>query len=316
MSVRALVLCFVLPGMAAAQGYAGLGREAEGFAPVTPPAVLAFPRDHGPHPGFRIEWWYLTANLRGSDGQDYGAQWTLFRQALAPGPEGEGWSSPVAWMGHAAVTSADRQRSAETFARGGIGQAGVAIAPFRAWIDDWTMMGGSGPGDALADLRLAAHGADFAYELHATADLPPVPEGAGGYSVKSDAGQASYYYSQPFYRIAGTLTLDGRGVAVTGEGWLDREWSSQPLGPDQLGWDWFALHLEGGAKVMLYAMRSRDAAPFVTGTWIGADGRATPLAGDAIRLAPRAGPRRRGAGCRPNGMSRSRISGSLWTPSR
>ena len=27
--------------------------------------------------------------------------------------------------------------SAETFARGGVGQAGVNTQPFRAWIDDW-----------------------------------------------------------------------------------------------------------------------------------------------------------------------------------
>lgn len=288
MNARALLIAAFLPVAAHAQGYAGLGQSAAGFTPVTAPAALEFPRDHGVHPGFRIEWWYLTANLRAADGTDYGAQWTLFRQALSPGPEAPGWASNAAWMGHAAVTSAERQLSAETFARGGIGQAGVVLAPFQAWIDDWSMTGGSGPGDALADLTLHAQGPGFAYDLAAHTDLAPVPQGEAGFSVKSDAGQASYYYSQPFYRITGTLTLDGKPVPVTGQGWLDREWSSQPLGPGQLGWDWFALHLDDGAKVMLYAMRNRDAAPFLLGTWIDAGGRPTPLRADQISLTPRA----------------------------
>ena len=54
-----------------------------------------------------------------------------------------------------------------------------------------------------------------------------MPQGEAGFSLKSEAGQASYYYSQPFYAVRGTLSLDGRAVAVTGQGWLDREWSSR-----------------------------------------------------------------------------------------
>src|SRR5712664_2703825 len=106
-------------GSALAQGFAGLGMVADGFAPVTPGRIFAFPADHGPHPEFRIEWWYVTANLRDAGGAAYGAQWTLFRQAAAPGAALEGWANQQLWMGHAAVTRADTHRSGETFARGG-----------------------------------------------------------------------------------------------------------------------------------------------------------------------------------------------------
>lgn len=119
-----------------AQGFADMGAPAEGFALPDPAHVLEFPADHGAHPAFRIEWWYLTANLTGPDGTDYGAQWTLFRSALAP-EEVEGWSSPQLWMGHAAVTTPDTHHFAERLARGGVGQAGVTLdGGFRAWIDD------------------------------------------------------------------------------------------------------------------------------------------------------------------------------------
>jgi predicted secreted hydrolase len=187
MNARTLAFLALIPAAAAAQGYADLGQSTAGFLPVTPPANFEFPADHAPHPGFRIEWWYVTANLQGPDGTPYGAQWTLFRQALTPGPDRSGWQSPVVWMGHAAATSATEHRFAETFARGGIGQAGVTLGPFAAWIDDWTLTGD----DDLSRLQMIAAGDDFSYDLALAADTPPVPQGENGYSMKSPQGQAS-----------------------------------------------------------------------------------------------------------------------------
>src|SRR4051812_46410901 len=95
---------------ALAQGFAGLGMNADGFAAVIPRKTFAFPGDHGPHPDYRIEWWYLTANLADSHGVGYGAQWTLFRLAIKPGEQQEGWANQQIWMGHAAITRADTHR--------------------------------------------------------------------------------------------------------------------------------------------------------------------------------------------------------------
>src|SRR5450756_762841 len=126
---------------ARAQGFAGLGKNADGYADVVPGKAFSFPADHGPHPDYRIEWWYVTANLVDSSGNAYGAQWTLFRQAMQPGVQQEGWANQQIWMGHAAVTRADTHRYSEAFARGGIGQAGVEAKPYLAWIDSWQMRG-------------------------------------------------------------------------------------------------------------------------------------------------------------------------------
>lgn len=272
------------PGLARAQGFAGLGTTAEGFAIPQRGRVLVFPQDHGPHWEYRIEWWYLTAVLSGADGQDYGAQWTLFRTALAP-EAGAGWSAPQLWMGHAGLTTATAHHSAERLARGGIGQAGVEAAPFAAWIDDWHLTGQAAAGaDELAALRIAARGLDFGYDLEARAEGPLVLHGDAGYSVKSPAGQASHYYSQPFYRLAGRLDLQQGPVAVSGQGWLDREWSSQPLANDQAGWDWVSLIFEGGARMMGFQLRGAE--PFTSGTWIEPDGTPHPLAPNALRFTP------------------------------
>ncbi|MBS8229233.1 lipocalin-like domain-containing protein, partial [Vannielia litorea] len=183
------------PLSARAQGFAGLGTDASGFALPSRDTRLTFPADHGAHPDFRIEWWYLTATLEGPGGTPYGIQWTLFRSALAPG-EAEGWSSPQIWMAHAALTTPTSHHSTERRARGGIGQAGVTAAPFAAWIDDWQMTSTAASGDQFDALRLTASAPDFAYDLALTATGPLVLHGDAGYSVKSPTGQASHYYSQ------------------------------------------------------------------------------------------------------------------------
>src|ERR1700675_4668038 len=103
-----------LGGKAFGQGFCGLGETTNGFAPVVPGKAFAFPADHGPHPGFRIEWWYVTANLVDASGVAYGAQWTLFRQAIAAGAELERWANQQIWLGPAAVSARPASRQARS----------------------------------------------------------------------------------------------------------------------------------------------------------------------------------------------------------
>lgn len=166
MIARVFVMLFLCPASLWAQGFAGLGSEADGFSVPADGYVFDFPTDYGAHPDFRIEWWYLTANLTGADGQPYGVQWTLFRSALLPETT-EGWQDPQIWFAHAAVTTPDQHLVAERIARGGVGQAGVTAVPFDAWIDDWQMAGPS-----FDDMRLTARGDQFAYDLDLTAQGP------------------------------------------------------------------------------------------------------------------------------------------------
>ncbi len=293
------------PAPPPAEGFAGLGAEAEGFEAAAPGTPLRFPEDHGPHPDYRLEWWYLTANLEDADGESLGVQWTLFRQAQqapderleTPGP----WAAEQLWMAHMAVSRGETHRVAERFARGDAraasperDQAGVTVRPFRAWLDDWTLASRvETPGrDALDRLTVSARagtGDDaFGYRLDLAARGPLVRHGEAGFSQKSADGQGSIYLSQPFFDVAGEVTLAGETHTVGGRAWLDREWSSQLLGPDQTGWDWFSLHLTDGHKLMAFRLRGGGEAggDYLSGTWITPAGEATPLAADALRLTP------------------------------
>ncbi|MFC3284049.1 lipocalin-like domain-containing protein [Litchfieldella rifensis] len=304
-----LILALQRGGESPIESFAGLGEATEGYAQARPGATLRFPADHGAHPDYRIEWWYLTANLEDGNGTPLGIQWTLFRQALSPDDDSEAddaspWSSRQLWMAHAALSTPDEHLVAERFARGmtlpdGRGQAGVVVSPFLAWLDDWRLASRvTAPADDAFDhLQVTAQGNDagraFGYRLELTAEGPLVLHGEDGFSQKAADGQGSYYYSQPFLRVAGEVEIDGEVRRVSGQAWLDREWSSQLLSPTQRGWDWFSLHLTSGDKLMAFRLRGGgeeggDPASrhWVSGSWITADGQQSTLRNDDLRLTP------------------------------
>ena len=252
--------------------------SAAGFHTADGVRPLEFPRDHGAHPRFRQEWWYLTAALEdAAGGGEYGVQFTLFRRAVA-GDKGDGpWRSAQAFLGHFALTDVEREYhvEAERFARGHPRLAGVRAAPFAAWIEGWRL---ESRGATTWPMRLAARAETFGVDLVLRDTLPPVLQGDGGLSAKGpDAG--SYYYSVPRIAIEGTLRIDDREVEVAGRGWFDREWSTSGLGAEQIGWDWFALQLDDGRSLMLFQMRRHDGArgAYDQGILVSPDGSARTL---------------------------------------
>ena len=98
------------------------------------------------------------------------------------------------------------------------------------------------------------------------------------------AGKASYYVSFPRLDVAGTLN----GARVAGTAWMDHEWFTHQLEPNQQGWDWFSVQLESGADLMLFQLRQAGGAidPFSSGTHIAPDGRVTHLKRADFALQP------------------------------
>jgi len=256
-----------------------LGTEGDaGFARAVEPRDFGFPRDHGPHPGYRNEWWYMTGNLDASDGRRFGFELTIFRFALLPVPvaSSSAWRSNQVYIAHFAVTDADENRFyvAERFSRGALGLAGAEAEPFRVWIDDWHMAAAD-ENEQPGKWQLRASDDAFALDLELTALKPPVLNGDRGLSRKSaEIGNASYYYSITRWRALGRLRVGDEAFTVSGFSWLDREWSSSALASDQQGWDWFALQLSNGSELMFYNLRSTDGTQdtYSGGTFVAADG--------------------------------------------
>lgn len=276
------------------------------FAQALAPQRLEFPRDQGPHPDYRQEWWYVTGNLDAADGERFGFELTIFRFALAPGllqptassrpgAASSTWRARQIYLGHFAVTDVARHRFrfATKLARGALGLAGAQADPFRVWVGNW-QIGHAGsqatstqasPVDSAWRLQAAEQG--YVLSLAARPLLPPVLNGDRGLSRKSgEAGNATYYYSIPRVSVRGTIVRDGQPLQAHGLAWLDREWGSGSLGPQETGWDWFGLQLGDGSCLMFYSLRDRDGAedPYSAGTWIDSAGRSRPLSRDAVRI--------------------------------
>lgn len=263
----------------------------EGYQQALVARPFNFPEDHGPHFGFRDEWWYVTGNLRADDDRRYGFQITFFRRQIQPGTgiDSSDWQSPQVYMAHFAVTDIDGDNYTffERFGRPAAGIAGARAQPFAVWLDSWRL-------EALdteaRHLRLSARAGAIALELELQADTAPVPQGDNGLSRKSAApGNASFYYSMPRLTAHGNLRdRNGQDRKVHGLAWLDREWSTSALGAEQVGWDWFSLQLDDGRSLMLYRLRHRDGGTdaFSYAALLGADGSKHTLPIAELELTP------------------------------
>ena len=264
------------------------GTPAAGFERAMGPRRFAFPADHGPHPGFRTEWWYFTGNLRAADGRRFGYQLTFFKVALLPQPAARSshWGTNEVFMAHFAVTDVQgkRFRSAERFSRAALGLAGAGGRPLAIRLEDWSALETS---PRPWSMKLTAANADMEIDLDVRALTREILNGEGGLSRKSGKpGNASYYYSIPRMATSGSVRVGRERFRVTGLSWLDREWSTSALDRDQVGWDWFALQLDDGRDLMFYRLRRRDGGsdPYSGGTLVEADGSTGNLSASQLQL--------------------------------
>ena len=272
-----------------------MGSDTTGYRRATTPRAFVFPEDHGPHPGFKTEWWYLTGNLATDTGRRFGYQWTVFRVALTPPPDDTtppvrtadaSWRTDQFYMGHFAVSDVANQRhyDAEHFERGAAGLAGAQANPYRVWLGNWSM---AQIDDTPFPARLRAQGDAMALDITVDPIKPHVLQGERGLSQKGPgAGNASFYYSYTRMHAEGTVVVDGDTLAVSGSSWMDREWSTSALGEDQVGWDWFSLQLDDGRDLMYYQLRQTDGTPsrFSEGVVVAEDGSSTPIHRDDVTL--------------------------------
>jgi predicted secreted hydrolase len=286
--------------LAACAGLAA--EEAAAFKQAVGVRTFSFPGDHASHAGYQTEWWYVTGNAYDAAGRAFGWQFTIFRRALAPQDAAargrtSAWAANDFYLLHLAVSdiAGGHYLHEQSLERGVLGAAGATDAaavktktdPVNVWMKNarfertaqgWTVHAG-------------VEGCALDFVLRET--VAPVLHGLKneeGLSRKGPRpGQASYYYSVPFLQTTGTLTLGGERFAIArGNAWMDHEFGSNQLSPEQAGWNWFALQLDGGQALMLYVLRNKDGSiePRSSGTWLDANGQATHLALSDFTLTP------------------------------
>jgi len=272
----ALVLsaCTVAPVAAPATGRLEMQpvrTNYDAFARATTVREMVWPDDHGPHDDYLLEWWYYTGNVQDANGRPFGYQLTVFRRAIAP-PALSGASLQntfgfrQVYFAHFAISDVEGKthHAFERFSRGAGGLAGAQSAPFRAWVESWSIeqTPGSSPENAAGAVRLRAAQDGIELDLVLSPDKPLVLQAERGLSTKSaDPSNASYYYSFTRLGTTGRIRVGQREFTVTGSSWMDHEWSTSLLDDAAEGWDWLALQLDHGRDVLIAQVRSKSRKP-------------------------------------------------------
>ncbi len=255
-----------------------LGAAQETKAPWSVPQAghsLVFPRDHGSHPDFRIEWWYLTGHLF-DEGRRFGFQATFFRLGSKPvASDGEGdFANEQYYLAHMALSgpASGAFLHEERLNRAGW-DAGAKVGDLDLHNGNWRLRREGGSMVLSGSIR-----ADASLSLRLLPEKAPVVFGQDGISRKGPEGTASsYYITFPRLRAEGSLRLEGRDHPVTGEAWMDHEISSSQLDRGQVGWDWISVQFDDGRELMAFVLRTEEGgvSPFSSLTWVAADGALT-----------------------------------------
>jgi predicted secreted hydrolase len=217
---------------------------------------LGFPGDHGAHPDFRTEWWYITGWVQAASGRDLGIQVTFFRvrprlQEANP----SAFAPRQLLFAHAALADPQhgRLRHAQRSARAGFELAQARTGTTDVWLDDWSLRL---EGETYA-ARIEAP--EFGFDLRFRAEQPLMLQGQDGFSRKGPRPvQASYYYSRPHLAVSGSLRSADSRLQVSGGAWLDHEWASEYMPEQAQGWDWAGINLMDGGALMAFRMRAKE----------------------------------------------------------
>jgi predicted secreted hydrolase len=259
--------------------------EAAAYAAVTPDRPLVFPADFGSHPDFRTEWWYVTGWLTTHDGETLGFQITFFRTKPDINANNPSSFAPRQLLiAHCAISDPKRGRlwQDQKIRRAGLGLADARQGDTHVWIDNWSLSRDAG----IYTAKIDAEG--FSLMLTLSNTQTPMLNGNSGFSRKGPAAQsASYYYSLPHLKVAGSVIRAGRTDAVSGEAWFDHEWSSEYLDSQAAGWDWIGINLDDGAALMAFRIRgAHGEAHWAGGTLRDADGTVRLLGPDEVAFTP------------------------------
>jgi predicted secreted hydrolase len=260
--------------------------SAREYCTAKPGYRYEFPRDHFAHTCFRTEWWYFTGNLTTATGRRFGYQLTFFREAVDnPYPNPSRWRVDDLYLAHFAISDLENEEFfyRQRISRAGVGLAGADGAAGRIWNGPWSA---EVDGDQWT-LRAVEGGNEIEFQMQSR--KPPAIQGVNGISQKAEGeGNASHYYSLTRLETSGHLRFEGTTHTVSGWSWMDHEFSTSQLQPEQTGWDWVSLQMEDGTEWMLYELRRKDGSRDLhsAGSYVDGRGRVTPLSAVDFEMTP------------------------------
>ena len=238
------------------------------FAVAAAPYEFEFPRDHGTHDDYNVEWWYATGHLTTENQHRYGFELTFFRVRVNGAPASAGltsWDLHNLALAHFAVTDVDGKdfRYYEKLNRESKFTANAATGYLDVFNEGWRMTTARDGSWRL----IAAEGKD-SIDLDLRTRKPP--------AIHAEH-HTSNYYSLTRLEAAGTIN----GKRAHGQAWFDHEFGSSQLRDTKRGWDWYSVQLDNESELMIYVIRGVETG----GSLITSDGHVIPIRADQIRIA-------------------------------
>ena len=230
---------------------------------------LSLPAADGSLPSNPVQWWYWTGHLATPEGRRFGVEACFFaftEETLMPQRVRDDLRDRRWWwekllgrfldrrgfqMSHCALSDVDGNRY-EHSPLFKLGLPPVQANRYTLALDfppGHRANAGGGGGHDHVTLTLPA----WSLDLVMTSDDAAVPPALhyGGLSHDYACGGYTYYYSRPRMAAAGTLTLDGTALPVSGTVWFDRQYGDLNAVVHR-GWQWFAIEMNDGRNVMLF----------------------------------------------------------------
>ncbi len=241
------------------------------FLQVSPGRAFSFPRDHGAHEEYPIEWWYFTGHLSAENkdvemaSRTFGFELTFFRVGInqEQNTQVTPWHVSSLYLAHAAITDDQNQKFffEKIRVRPDFRQAGASQERLEVWAKDWRVeQGKEGADDTTIHLEVDAKDTTtserFSFSLTLNPRKLPVLQGKDGYSQKGErSGDASYYISFTRLEGKGEVLIGEESIPVTASAWMDHEILSSEPNSGDVGWDWFSIQLENNWECMLYDLK-------------------------------------------------------------
>jgi len=252
------------------------------------PAVsVKLPRDLASHEDYLTEWWTVYANLTDDANHAYGVTLHICKRfpvlrkldsmlwhTALPRPEFIGY--------YALANIAERKMIADE--RNGLADDDYRTSEETLEINltDWRIM------QTATGLSLRIQGNDALVHLNLIGDQPPVRQGQEGYAWRGEDLPPAYVLSWPRMSVEGSLIFNAKVHPVTGQAWLEREYTSYLPSSRLTSWDRLVLMLDNHHELILWYPRcgGEDRCAAIPATLISPDGIATQIPADRVLINP------------------------------
>ena len=242
--------------------YASAPKTEDGFHIPYKGYEFSFPRDHGAHSNYKVEWWYITGHLHHDGKRRFGFQATFFRFARPADVKRNGISAfedSALHMAHMGISDlkTNKHIHQERLNREGW-DAKASETHMEMTNGNWSLKQTLPP--KAFEMKLNG---SIRSEANFTLTLTPLKDltffGDKGVSIKGkEASAKSFYLTFTRLGVEGQLRFSGEDYKVNGQAWMDHEISSSQLDDSQVGWNWTSIQFHDNTELMLYLLRKDD----------------------------------------------------------